>query len=83
MKLRQNRLNLNFTYDQTKEINGAIAQDGPNVFNSVYATNFAGAPGAFGRNLRGVGALPALDRDTRARTGAVTSPRQWDRGRRP
>lgn len=69
MKLRQNRLNLNFTYDPTKEINGAISQDGPNVFNSVYEANFSGDPSAVGRNLRGVGTLPVLDCDTRTRSG--------------
>lgn len=69
MKLRQNRLNLNFTYDPTKEINGAISQDGPNVLNSVYEANFAGDPRAVGRNLRGVGTLPVLDCDTRTRSG--------------
>jgi hypothetical protein len=67
-ELLQNRLSLNFTYDQTKEINGAISHDGTNVFNSVCDADFAGAPSAVGRNLRGVGTRPVLDREIRIRS---------------
>ena len=69
MELLQNRLNLNFTYYTTKEINGAISQDGPNFFNSLYDANIVGDQSAVGRNIRGAGALPVQYRDIRTRSG--------------
>ena len=69
MELLQNRLNLNFTYYQTKEINGAISQDGPSFFNSLYDANIVGDQSAAGRNIRGAGALPVQYRDIRTRSG--------------
>lgn len=69
MELLQNRLNLNFTYYQTNEINGAISQDGPNFFNSLYNSNVIGDQSAVGRNARGAGALPVQYRDIRTRSG--------------
>jgi outer membrane receptor protein involved in Fe transport len=69
MELLQNRLNLNFTYYQTKEINGAISQDGPNFFNALYNSNVVGDLSAAGGNIRGAGALPAQYRDIRTRSG--------------
>jgi hypothetical protein len=69
MELLQNRLNLNFTYYQTKEINGAISQDGPSFFNSLYDSNVVGDQSAVGRNIRGAGTLPVQYRDIRTRSG--------------
>lgn len=69
MELRQNRLNLNFAYDQTEEINGAISQDGPNFFNRHEDTNIGGVQSAVGRNIRGAGVLLVPDRDIRPRSG--------------
>ncbi len=69
MELLQNRLNLNFTYYQTKEINGAISQDGPNFFNALYDANVVGNTSSVGRNIRGAGALPVQYRDIRTRSG--------------
>jgi outer membrane receptor protein involved in Fe transport len=69
MELLQNRLNLNFTYYRTKEINGAISQDGPSFFNSLYDANAVGDQSAVGRNIRGAGALPVQYRDIRTRSG--------------
>ena len=69
MELLQNRLNLNFTYYQTKEINGAISQDGPSFFNALYNSNVVGDLSAAGGNIRGAGALPAQYRDIRTRSG--------------
>lgn len=69
MELFENRLNLNFTYYQTKEINGAISQDGPNFFNTLYASNVVGDTNPVGGNIRGAGALPVQYRDIRTRSG--------------
>ncbi|WP_414660201.1 TonB-dependent receptor plug domain-containing protein [Horticoccus sp. 23ND18S-11] len=69
MELFQNRLNLNFTYYETKEINGAISQDGPNFFNTLYNANIVGDQSAVGRNIRGAGTLPVQYRDIRTRSG--------------
>lgn len=70
MELLQNRLNLNFTYYQTKEINGALSQDGPSFFNSLYDANVIGDQSSTGRNIRGAGALPVQYRDIRTRSGS-------------
>ena len=72
MELFQNRLNLNFTYYRTKEINGAISQDGPNFFNTLYDANVVGDQSAVGRNIRGAGTLPVQYRDIRTRSGDGT-----------
>lgn len=69
MEFFQNRLNLNFTYYRTKEINGAISQDGPNFFNTLYDSNVVGDQSAVGRNIRGAGTLPVQYRDIRTRSG--------------
>ena len=69
MELFQNRLNLNFTYYQTEEINGAIPQDGPNFFNALYNSNVVGDLSPVGGNIRGAGLLPAQYRDIRTRSG--------------
>jgi outer membrane receptor protein involved in Fe transport len=69
MELLDNRLNLNFTYYQTEEINGAISQDGPSYFNSLYDANVIGDQSSVGRNIRGAGALPVQYRDIRTRSG--------------
>ena len=69
MEFLQNRLNFNFTYYQTKEINGAISQDGPNFFNSLYNANIVGDLSATGGNIRGAGLLPVQYRDIRTRSG--------------
>jgi outer membrane receptor protein involved in Fe transport len=69
MELFQNRLNLNFTYYQTEEINGAIPQDGPNFFNALYNSNVVGDFSPVGGNIRGAGLLPAQYRDIRTRSG--------------
>ena len=70
MELFQNKLNLNFTYYQTSEINGAISQDGPNFFTTLYQANVVGDQSAVGRNIRGAGDLPAQYRDIRTRSGS-------------
>lgn len=72
MELFENRLNLNVTYYQTKEINGAISQDGPNFFNALYASNVVGDLSPVGGNIRGAGALPVQYRDIRTRSGNGT-----------
>lgn len=72
MELFENRLNLNFTYYQTKEINGAISQDGPNFFNALYNSNIAGDLSPVGGNIRGAGLLPVQYRDIRTRSGNGT-----------
>ena len=69
MELFQNRLNLNFTYYQTEEINGAIPQDGPNFFNALYNANVVGDLSPVGGNIRGAGLLPTQYRDIRTRSG--------------
>ena len=69
MELLQNRLNLNFTYYQTEEINGAISQDGPNFFNTLYNSNVVGDQSPVGGNIRGAGLLPVQYRDIRTRSG--------------
>jgi hypothetical protein len=69
MELFQNKLNLNFTYYQNSEINGAISQDGPNFFTTLYQANAVGDQSAVGRNIRGAGDLPAQYRDIRTRSG--------------
>lgn len=69
MELFQNKLNLNFTYYRTKEINGAISQDGPNFFTTLYQANIVGDQSATGRNIRGAGDLPVQYRDIRTRSG--------------
>ena len=69
MELFQNKLNLNFTYYKTNEINGAISQDGPNFFTTLYQANIAGDLSAVGRNIRGAGDLPNQYRDIRTRSG--------------
>ncbi len=70
MELFQNKLNLNFTYYQTSEINGAISQDGPNFFTTLYQANVVGDQSAVGRNIRGAGDLPLQYRDIRTRSGS-------------
>jgi outer membrane receptor protein involved in Fe transport len=69
MELLQNRLNLNFTYYQTREVNSIIPADGPNFFNTLYNSNVVGDLSAVGGNIRGAGALPAQYRDIRTRSG--------------
>ena len=69
MELFQNRLNLNFTYYQTKEINSIIGTDGPNYFTTLYQANVVGDLTATGRNIRGAGDLPVQYRDIRTRSG--------------
>lgn len=69
MELLQNRLNLNFTYYATQEINGIIGADGPNFFNTIYDANVVGDQSAVGRNARGAGALPVQYRDIRTVSG--------------
>ncbi len=69
MELFDNRLNLNFTYYTTEEVNNTIPQDGPNFFNALYDANVVGDTSATGRNIRGFGRLPNQYRDTRTRSG--------------
>ena len=69
MELFDNRLNLNFTYYTTEEVNNTIPQDGPGFFNSLYDANVVGDTSATGRNIRGMGRLPNQYRDTRTRSG--------------
>ncbi|MEO6246698.1 MAG: TonB-dependent receptor plug domain-containing protein [Opitutaceae bacterium] len=69
MELFQNKLNLNFTYYKTSEINGAISQDGPNFFTTLYQANVVGDQTSVGRNSRGAGDLPNQYRDIRTRSG--------------
>jgi outer membrane receptor protein involved in Fe transport len=69
MELFENKLNLNFTYFQTEEINNQIPQDGPGFFNTLYDANVIGDTSSTGRNIRGIGRLPTQYRDTRTRTG--------------
>ncbi len=69
MELFQNRLNLNFTYYETKEVNSIIGTDGPNFFTTLYQANVVGDLSATGRNIRGAGDLPVQYRDIRTRSG--------------
>jgi hypothetical protein len=69
MELFDNRLNLNFTYYRTKEVNADTGGDGPQFFNDLYDANVVGDQTSFGRNTRGMGALPKQYRDSRTRSG--------------
>jgi outer membrane receptor protein involved in Fe transport len=69
MELLGNRLNLNFVYYTTEEVNNTIPQDGPGFFNTLYDANVIGDTSATGRNIRGMGRLPNQYRDTRLRSG--------------
>jgi hypothetical protein len=69
MELFDNRLNLNFVYYRTEEVNNVIPQDGPNFFNALYDSNVVGDTSSTGRNIRGIGRLPNQYRDTRLRSG--------------
>ena len=69
MELFENRLNLNFTYYQTKELNSIIGTDGPNYFTTLYQANVVGDQTSTGRNIRGAGDLPVQYRDIRTRSG--------------
>ena len=69
MELFENKLNLNFTYYQTDEVNNTIPQDGPGFFNTLYDANVVGDTSTTGRNIRGLGRLPNQYRDTRTRGG--------------
>ncbi|MBL9203187.1 MAG: TonB-dependent receptor plug domain-containing protein [Opitutaceae bacterium] len=69
MELFENKLNLNFTYYTTEEVNNTIPQDGPAFFNNLYDANVVGDTSATGRNIRGFGRLPNQYRDTRTRSG--------------
>ena len=69
MELFGNKLNLNFTYYTTEEVNNTIPQDGPGFFNSLYDANVVGDTSSTGRNIRGFGRLPNQYRDTRTRSG--------------
>ncbi|MBL9190579.1 MAG: hypothetical protein JNK23_24090 [Opitutaceae bacterium] len=69
MELFENKLNLNFTYYTTEEVNNTIPQDGPGFFNTLYDANVVGDTSSTGRNIRGFGRLPNQYRDTRTRSG--------------
>ena len=69
MELFGNRLNLNFVYYTTEEVNNTIPQDGPGFFNTLYDANVVGDTSTTGRNIRGMGRLPNQYRDTRLRSG--------------
>lgn len=69
MELFENKLNLNFVYYTTEEVNNTIPQDGPAFFNTLYDANVVGDTSSTGRNIRGIGRLPNQYRDTRTRTG--------------
>jgi hypothetical protein len=66
VELMKNRLNLNFVYYRAKEVNGATG-DGPQFFNDLYDANIVGDQSSFGRNIRGMGALPKQYADTLTR----------------
>ncbi|MBI4623406.1 MAG: hypothetical protein HY736_09355 [Verrucomicrobia bacterium] len=68
MELFQRRLNLNFTYYQTKEINADTGGDGPSFFNDLFDANVVGDQSSGGRNIRGMGRLPVQYRDSRTRS---------------
>jgi outer membrane receptor protein involved in Fe transport len=70
MELFENRLNLNFIYYTTEEVNNTIPQDGPGFFNTLYDANIIGDRSGTGRNIRGMGRLPNQYRDTRTRSGS-------------
>lgn len=70
LELFENKLNLNFVYYTTEEINNTIPQDGPGFFNTLYDANVVGDTSATGRNIRGQGRLPNQYRDTRTRSGS-------------
>jgi outer membrane receptor protein involved in Fe transport len=70
MELFENKLNLNFVYYTTEEVNNTIPQDGPGFFNTLYDANIIGDRSGTGRNIRGMGRLPTQYRDTRTRTGS-------------
>ncbi len=70
MELFENKLNLNFVYYQTEEVNNTIPQDGPAFFNTLYDANIVGDRSGTGRNIRGMGRLPNQYRDTRTRSGS-------------
>jgi len=69
MELFENKLNLNFVYYKTEEVNNTIPQDGPGFFNTLYDANVIGDTSGTGRNIRGIGRLPNQYRDTRTRSG--------------
>ena len=69
LELFENRLNLNFIYYTTEEVNNTIPQDGPGFFNTLYDANVVGDRSSTGRNIRGQGRLPNQYRDTRTRSG--------------
>jgi hypothetical protein len=70
MELFENKLNLNFVYYTTEEVNNTIPQDGPGFFNTLYDANIVGDRSGTGRNIRGMGRLPNQYRDTRTRSGS-------------
>jgi len=70
MELFENKLNLNFVYYTTDEVNNTIPQDGPGFFNTLYDANVVGDRSSTGRNIRGLGRLPNQYRDTRTRSGS-------------
>ena len=67
MELLRERLNVNFIYYKAKEVNGATG-DGPQFFNDLYDANIIGDQSSFGRNIRGMGALPKQYADTLTRS---------------
>jgi outer membrane receptor protein involved in Fe transport len=69
LELFENKLNLNFVYYTTEEVNNTIPQDGPGFFNTLYDANIIGDTSGTGRNIRGMGRLPNQYRDTRTRSG--------------
>ena len=69
MELFENKVNLNFIYYTTDELNNTIPQDGPAFFNNLYDANVVGDTSSTGRNIRGFGRLPTQYRDTRTRSG--------------
>lgn len=65
LELFDRRLNINLTYYTAEEINGNTGGDGPAYFNDLYDANVVGDQSSYGRNIRGMGALPKQYRDTR------------------
>jgi outer membrane receptor protein involved in Fe transport len=68
MELMERKLNLNFTYYRTKEINADTGGDGPSFFNELFDANVVGDQSSGGRNTRGMGRLPVQYRDSRTRS---------------
>ncbi|HUR57599.1 MAG TPA: TonB-dependent receptor plug domain-containing protein [Opitutaceae bacterium] len=68
VELMERRLNLNFTYYQTEEINADTGGDGPSFFNDLFDANIVGDQTSGGRNIRGMGRLPVQYRDSRTRS---------------